>query len=154
MATDTWERCADALETLIESIGLTHNGRTVPVHQRTIPNVVSDTLPTIFISFEGEAEQVQDAAFGEYDVIYPFHVWIVDRRAENDDTLRTTYQRWRKQIIDKLQPLDRLTDSAGEIRGVWDVQVSPFMAFDPQLPKYQYLASGLSVRVFTREAAA
>lgn len=153
MANDTHERIANAIELAIEALAITHQSRTIPVVQLTVPNVIVELLPTFIISFEDLSEQVDSAAFGEYDVIYPVNVWIADRQPENDDTLRTTYQGWKKQIIGALQPLDRLSDASGEIRGVYDVQVTPYPAFNPMYPKYQYLVSGLVVRVFCRDAA-
>jgi len=151
LANDTYARCVNAIETAIDSLSITHRGRTVPTLQHTIPNIVADELPAFLLTFEDLSEQIESAAFGEYDVIYPLNIWIADRQPANDDTLIATYQGWKKQIIGKLQPLDRLSDSSGEIRGVYDVQVQAYPNFNPQYPKYQYLVSGLMVRVYTRD---
>lgn len=153
MATDTWERIADGIEREIDALAITRNDRQLQTYQQTLPDERTAQWPAILLTFEGEAEQMEVAAFGpEFDVIYPVRVWIVDRHPTNDQTMRPTYKQWRKQIMDRLRPLTTLSDSGGDIPGVWDVQVQPLVAFDPRLPQYQYIVSGLLVRVFTRDS--
>ena len=153
MANDTHERCAGGVAATITAIGLTHHGRTLPVYQKMMPDDSFTQYPLLLVTYEGEAEQIEVASFeNNFDVIYPVRVWIANRQAAQDQTMRSTYLSWRKQIADALRVKTTLSDSGGSIPGVYDVQVRGTVVFDPKLPEYQMMVSGFLVQVYTRDS--
>lgn len=132
----------------MEGLGLSNNGRTLPVYLKKIPSETVAEFPCVFVTYEGDPESTDEATFDDCENIYPIRVFIADRNAAQDDTMRATYLRWRKQMMDAIRPLTSL-DGVDECYNVRVARPEP--VFDQKLPHYQYVVSGFLVHAICRE---
>lgn len=136
---DLHERCAQGIGQLVLQYADSEIGSNVSVGMITLIDTLA--LPGVMVTFENVLEQ-QDMDFeGNIDG-YPLQVLLCDRADLHDQTNRKKYLAWRKTLMDAC----RAATSLATAPEVWNIEVTPTIIFDPQLPAYQHLVTGFTVK--------
>ena len=147
---DLWERITQGVATEIRGLDLVNPTEPLDkigskVYVQTLPDENALSFPCVVVTVEGETEELTDAYFGGDEIMFPVRVLVCDRADTDYQSRRPLYLSWRRQIAQHLQRLMSLP----RVPECFDVQVTPQLAIDPKLPQYQYLVSGLRVKVYT-----
>lgn len=142
------ERIAEDIHQAVTNLGLLNlQGGSLAGYLNTFPNETVINLPCWQTTFEGEEEQIGDATFEDNDTTYPVRILFMDRNPQPDNTNRALYLGWRKTVMDWFRQNVTLPNCPE----VYDLRVRPQVIFDPRLPQYQFVVSGLEIQALARE---
>lgn len=117
------------------------------VHVRwSVPNPTGLIFPLVFVLGAGEAEHIQPATNQSEDWGWPVVIQIADRNDQDDQTNKGTYALWRERLIKRF-----LSQRLLGVPDIFDCAVEPGPIFDKDLPLYQFMVSGFTLRLKTRE---
>jgi hypothetical protein len=112
-------------------------------------------FPALLFSLDTEAERGAVSDTGTSGWILPIRCWVADTTNPRAHGRLPLYLGARKGLFDAFdEPAGRpkLRDATGQaIEEVINVKVRPQAIFDPRLPQYQYLLSGMVIEVETEE---
>lgn len=153
MATDDtlYERVGEGVYTFLQGIGLVkdNNQGAMSVYNQTLPYAAVLDFPCCIVSWEDNAEE-EEMTFISQLIMYPIHVVLADRQPGEDESWRPGFLAARKLIQDALRPKTSLPGCPE----VYDVRLQNNAAIPSNLftdPKYQYVVSAMTVKVFTSE---
>lgn len=114
------------------------------VFSQLLPDEVGLQFPCVILTTEGQAEEVitGDSLIQRWR--FPVRVWIADRESDRKHEKEGLYMAWRRRIIERFDQKAIGSDDVPEAEGS---TVVTEVIFDPRLPDYQYLISGLVVWV-------
>ena len=119
------------------------------VYSMMVPNLKVANLPCIFVSLDGQREEIRDGVLGRDDVLYPFKIQIVDRNSEDYIAPMATYQLWRQQIRRTFQMQRFLTVPESQSNEVEMLNIVDFNAGG-----YQFAVLGMRILCTCRETRA
>ena len=156
-AASTHDRCQTDLAALVAALNLQGTpGVTGNVGSNVFTQAILDEaglkFPCVVVAIEDEAETEEEGEgnFEQDGVAYPVRVLICDRVSARYQDARADYLRWRHAIARRIRDLATypLLPNVGE---AWTVTIRPLKVFDPRLPQYQFLVSGLVAVVHCTE---
>jgi len=141
-----WDQIANAAQAKIQALGLAGiSSKNVMVRMLPWPPV--ESYPCVYLVEENEQETLQVSTNLTDDKEYPVRVLFKDRAdAAGYDRKRTTYNLWRQQILTAFENR-RLPG----VPSVYMCKVQPTVMIDPNLPQYQFVVSGMTLRFVNRE---
>ena len=69
------------------------------IYPRLLENLAMMYYPCVTVATAGEAESEAGTTTGRDDIVYPFRTRIIDSRAQQDDSMRTVYEKWKEQAM-------------------------------------------------------
>lgn len=110
-------------------------------------DVVKDLQwPCVQLTTEGEIEERgANGTTEKTDWTYPVRCWIADQNHAGAHDKGVVYYSARKQIM------DRFDSGLFAVPEVYQMLVNPLVVFDPALPNYQHIVSGLTLRFSAEE---
>lgn len=122
------------------------------VFVQMFPETTNEIYPCLLLTCEDETEEDDEETdnFNGDGVIYPVRILICDRVSERYREARPVYQLWRLIVQQTLLglptgPIPLLANTPE----CWDIKVRRLRVFDPKLPQYQFLVSGMVALVRT-----
>ena len=97
-------------------------------------------FPCVFVSVEGETEQADERVNVGTDWGYPTRVFLADNDTTNARANLTRELTWRQQIIDRFHMQQFAADPL-----VYQFKVVPAVIYDPRLPQYEHVVSGMVI---------
>lgn len=136
----THDDILDAVADVIRGLDLPIIGSRVYVVR--YPNEMQIDFPGVFVSIEGETEQPDERVNEATDWDYPTRVFFADQRTSNDRARIRQELAWRQQLIDAFHMKTPFLDT---LPNVYRCKVVPNVIYNPQLPAYQHIVSGMVV---------
>lgn len=121
----------------------------------TVAGDVSDVVfPCVLLTLDADAETRSPEDTGTKGWTMPVRMWIADKNPQHNHARIPLYLGARKALFDAF---DEIRGDAANDLGVPEIirlTVTPEVRFDPRLPNYQHLVSGMLLTVETEEARA
>lgn len=150
------ERCVEDLQALIQGLNLVGQaGITGDILGNVLTPLTFDEsnaqFPCVLLSVEEESEEEdgETTTFESDGVIYPVRILILDRVSARFEQARPVYLGWRRQILKKLRSL--VISILPNTPECWKIGVRAMKIFDPRLPQYQFMVSGMTALCYTNE---
>ncbi len=106
------------------------------------PNELQVDFPAVFISVEGEAEQPDERMNNGTDWEYPTRVFFARQDTSNNRAHMRQELGWRQQLIDTFH---MTTPFLNVMEDVYKCRVVPNVIYNPNLPAYQHIVSGMVI---------
>lgn len=117
------------------------------VYSHLAPDQSNALFPCVIVTGAGESEEMWGGTTEHHYHWLPVRVFIADHETSRHHEKEADYLAWRKSIQefydDKRRP-----EAVPEVQ--W-CDVVPQVIFDDRLPFFQYIVSGLVLKIFTRE---
>lgn len=124
------------------------------VYGQLVPNEISgyhfaseevrDVIyPAVVLASDGELDELTEGESEGITGIFPQRCWIVDKTDPGMAAKEKVYLTARKTIMRKFNQ-QRLDGQSN----VYQVIVNPMVIFDPRLPAYQHVVSGMVLRAY------
>lgn len=118
------------------------------VHGQMLPDETGiDDYPCVIATTEGEREkETGKESSGYCDLWLPVRLFIADRSSGRQHELEPFYMYWRDQLYNAFH--QKKLEGVNEVRGC---EVTMNVIFDPKLPQYQFVVSGMLLNFYTRQ---
>jgi hypothetical protein len=116
------------------------------VYSQLLPDESNVKFPCVLVTTEGEREEPVFGSTTAKQRWIPFRVFIADRNSPRRHESEGYYLWWRNQIFNAF--FQKKLTGVDEVCGC---EINLDVIFDPKLPQYQFIVSGMVLRFFVSE---
>lgn len=116
------------------------------VYEQQWPDPSNVSFPCTLVTVDGVQETEETGISTRWDRGRPVKVMLADRQSHRDPAKLALYEFWREKV-ERAFVRQRVAGVPESVQ----CRIEPYVILDPNLPQFEYMVTGLVVRVICRE---